>query len=122
MATDTMDFAAPAQLIVASPQGRGRVVALVRATTRIGRDTGNDLVLESDLVSRRHAVLRIEGSVVVLEDLDSTNGTWVNGARVRRRVLANHDEVELGECVLRLVGWPAATAHNVDGQLRIAAL
>lgn len=116
MATDTMQFAAPPQLIVASPQSRGRVVALLRATTRIGRGTGNDLVLESELVSRRHAVLRIEGGGVVLEDLESTNGTWVNGSRVRRRVLADHDEVELGECVLRFIEGPpgsvsSATAH-----------
>ena len=112
MEPDTMQFAAPPQLIVASPQARGRVVALVRATTRIGRDTGNDLVLESDLVSRRHAVLRIEGGVVVLEDLDSTNGTWVNGSRVRRRVLADHDEVELGECMLRFVEGPAGSVNS----------
>jgi len=93
----------PPQLIVASPRGGGRLFALLRATTRIGRDLGNDLVLNSDLVSRRHAVVRIEGDVVLLEDLDSSNGTWVNGARVRRRVLSDRDLIEFGECVVRFL-------------------
>jgi hypothetical protein len=48
----------------------------------IGRQDG-DLVVEDPEVSRRHAVLRRSGGSVVVEDLDSTNGTFVNGERIR---------------------------------------
>ena len=60
---------------------QGRRVPLV-GKIRLGRDRGNDIVLDDKLVSRRHAVIQKIGEEYFLEDLGSTNGTQVNGERV----------------------------------------
>ncbi len=63
---------------------------------QIGRAPGCDIVLDDRNVSRRHAEIRRRGPVVVLVDLDSTNGTIVNGRRVREHPLADGDRITLG--------------------------
>lgn len=62
----------------------------------IGRDEDCAVVLSGSDVSRRHAVLRVEGPHHVLVDLESRNGTWVNGRRVQSVVLAPSDVVRVG--------------------------
>jgi pSer/pThr/pTyr-binding forkhead associated (FHA) protein len=66
------------------------------AVVQIGRAPGCDIVLDDRNVSRRHAEIRRRGPVVVLIDLDSTNGTIVNGRRVREHPLADGDRITLG--------------------------
>lgn len=68
--------------------------------TTIGRNAGNDLVIVDPEVSRRHAhILRHEGQFIV-EDLGSTNGTFVNGARVSTQTsLQDGDVIELADTV-----------------------
>src|SRR3954451_17640232 len=65
------------QLHISEAGRPGRSVA-VRGTTLIGRDIGNDIVLESITVSRQHALLMRDTAGVQLLDLGSTNGTLVN--------------------------------------------
>ena len=68
----------------------------------IGRQDG-DLVVEDPEVSRRHAVLRRSGGSVVVEDLDSTNGTFVNGERIRSPItLGPGDQVRVGRTMLEI--------------------
>src|SRR5262249_20984137 len=63
----------------------------------IGRSRGdNALVLTGDKVSRRHAVLKQEGNTYVLTDLESVNGTLVNGEAISKRVLADGDTISIG--------------------------
>lgn len=66
-----------------------------------GRSDENDVVLRSDKVSRIHAELRSEDDVFVLEDRNSSNGTWVNGRRVAVHQLQPGDEIVLGDEVFR---------------------
>ena len=63
---------------------------------QIGRAPGCEIVLDDRNVSRRHAEIRRRGPVVVLVDLDSTNGTIVNGRRVREHPLSDGDRITLG--------------------------
>ncbi len=63
----------------------------------IGRIPGTDIELESPTVSRRHARVRRDGDGFVLEDLGSTNGSVVRGARVRWQRLAAGDLVHVGD-------------------------
>lgn len=63
---------------------------------QIGRATTCDVVLADLAVSRRHARLRCQGADLVLEDLGSSGGTWVNGARVERCSLQLGDVVRFG--------------------------
>ena len=62
----------------------------------IGRLPECGVVVADSNVSRRHAELRRAGDNVVLTDLGSTNGTRVNGAPIRERVLASGDEISVG--------------------------
>jgi ABC-type multidrug transport system ATPase subunit/pSer/pThr/pTyr-binding forkhead associated (FHA) protein len=70
----------------------------------IGREQGSDIVLASPLVSRRHARLIDRDGSRVLEDLGSTNGTFVNGVRVQRAVLAASDIIRIGPYKLTFDG------------------
>jgi FHA domain len=66
----------------------------------LGRHAGCDVVLPDPSVSRRHAWLTFRDGHWVLRDLDSTNGTCVNGERVERCVLAPGDRLRLGSAEL----------------------
>jgi predicted component of type VI protein secretion system len=75
----------------------------------IGREVGNELVVEDAQVSRRHARLTQQGNSYLLEDLGSTNGTFVNGSRVTAPVLlANGDLIGLADTVVIAVQAPVA--------------
>ena len=74
----------------------------VEGRLTIGRGRAADLVLADDSVSRSHAAVWPEGSTVVVEDLDSSNGTWVNGERMDgRQRLHDGDVVRIGQTELR---------------------
>ena len=66
----------------------------------LGRGTDCDLRLVDPGVSRHHAELRIENDQVVLDDLGSTNGTFVNGQPVRRVALSDGTHISLGRTTL----------------------
>ena len=69
--------------------------------TLIGRDPACDLVLSDITVSRRHAAVRQDGNTVVVSDLGSSNGTFVNGEPVGgRRRLRDGDALRIGTTVL----------------------
>ncbi len=69
----------------------------------MGRDAGVDLMIaDESSVSRRHAEIRVEGSRVFVQDLGSTNGTFVNGVRVAQEVeLKPGDELLFGAAKFR---------------------
>ncbi len=69
----------------------------------IGRDPGNSMVLDEIGVSRRHAVIQRVGEQVVVRDLGSKNGTYVNEERVTERVLADGDILHLGATTLKFL-------------------
>ena len=73
---------------------------LKNKVTVIGRGTDTDLRLTDQSVSRRHAEIRVAGGATMLNDLQSTNGTTVNGATVTTKALADGDEIRLGETTI----------------------
>ena len=84
-----------------SPPGGGqRTYELSAPLTILGRGTDCDLRLVDPGVSRHHAELRVEDGEVVLVDLGSTNGTFVNGQPVRRVLLTDGTQVTLGRTTL----------------------
>jgi DNA-binding response OmpR family regulator len=79
----------------------GREHLLSADTVTIGRAIENDIVITSKRVSREHARVRREGWRAVLEDLDSTNGTYLNDERLLSATeLRDYDRVEIGDVVL----------------------
>jgi pSer/pThr/pTyr-binding forkhead associated (FHA) protein len=88
--------------IVAGPdQGRDYPVGF--GVTTIGRAPDNDLVLDSHNVSRRHARIEHSPGEVRVIDLQSTNGTSVNGARVTEQVVRPGDQITFGTTTVRVV-------------------
>ena len=74
----------------------GRRYPIDQPVVVLGRAPGCDITLDDRNVSRRHAEVRRRGPVVVLVDLESTNGTIVNGRRIREHPLADGDRITLG--------------------------
>jgi pSer/pThr/pTyr-binding forkhead associated (FHA) protein len=72
-------------------------VQLTKDRTTLGRRPYNDIVIDNLAVSGEHAVLQMSGNEVYLEDLNSTNGTYVNGKAVKKQLLQNNDTVEIGK-------------------------
>jgi hypothetical protein len=69
----------------------------------IGRGSEHDMVLDEDMVSRAHARISTFDGQVVVEDLGSTNGTLVNGTRVKQQVLNPGDQILVGNSLLELI-------------------
>ena len=93
------------RLIVSSPGAPGagdnqHTYELQTPVTLLGRGTDCDLRLVDPGVSRHHAELRVEHDQVVLVDLGSTNGTFVNGQPVRRVALSDGTHISLGRTTL----------------------
>jgi hypothetical protein len=97
--------AALGRLVVVASGGQpatGTVFALDAVTT-LGRDLGSSVVLDDPYASARHAVLTFRGTSWYVEDLGSTNGTFVDGAPVSGiSPLGYGDEIQIGEVRLRL--------------------
>src|SRR5690606_10775052 len=82
--------ARPAQLIIA-----GRAVPIDQPFITLGRSIDNDIILESDDVSRQHAQIKLRQGRYVLTDLNSANGTRVNGHPITEHVLHAGDLIQL---------------------------
>ena len=75
----------------------------LRAVNAIGRDAGNDVVVNDEAASAKHALLEFAEGEWWIEDAGSTNGTMVNGEVVRSRERLQYgDEVAIGRVALRL--------------------
>ncbi|MEX2560863.1 MAG: ATP-binding protein [Pirellulales bacterium] len=83
-------------LFVFRGNNQGMRFELEAEALSLGRDVANDIQLHDTEVSRRHAELAKNGKTYGLKDLDSSNGTFVNGKRVGQHELANGDEVQVG--------------------------
>ena len=89
--------------IIVSTDGKpSRDVELNQAQTRLGRRPFNDVVIDDLAVSGEHALLHLSGQKVLLQDLGSTNGTWVNGQAVQIRALHHGDVIRMGTFSIRL--------------------
>src|SRR6187549_2613818 len=104
---------------------KGRVYKDLPIPVTIGREEGNGLRLNDERVSRFHAKVQVEDGDIILTDLDSTNGTRVNGTAIQIRRLRAGDQVSIGRSML-LFGTmeeiaarkAAAPANNAGGQVQ----
>ena len=90
----------PTRAVVAALVGGGGRQALVKPASVLGRSRDCDVVVPDHNVSRRHAEVRLEDGAHWLVDLDSTNGTLVNGKKVKRVKLESGDRIEVGSTEL----------------------
>jgi len=73
----------------------------------VGRSSDLDMVLVEDMVSRKHARIAMQGEQIWIEDLGSTNGTFVNGEKIQRTRLKEGDRVLIGTSILKVISGDA---------------
>lgn len=73
----------------------------IKGTITFGRAESNTVVLRNAKVSRQHAEIQEQGGGYVIIDLNSSNGTFVNGQRIDEHVLSNGDEIQIGDFTLQ---------------------
>ncbi|MBM4078455.1 MAG: FHA domain-containing protein [Planctomycetes bacterium] len=88
-------------LIVETGAHRGKVFELTEDVMTLGRSANCRIHIECDDISREHARISRDGPRCVIEDLGSRNGTCVNGAFVKRKVLKDGDKITIGGHVIR---------------------
>jgi chromosome segregation ATPase len=75
---------------------------LLGKRTRVGRATGCELHVDSSSVSRHHALILVGPRDIIIEDLNSTNGVYINGRKASRQVLNDGDTLTIGEAIFRI--------------------
>jgi len=86
------------KLVLERPGGTSVSFPLTQFPVALGREASNDITLSDHSVSRRHARLVLDGEMVQVEDLGSSNGTFVNGNKIASCGLKNGDHLRLGNC------------------------
>lgn len=81
----------------------------------VGRSSDLDMVLVEDMVSRKHAKISITGDQIFIQDLGSTNGSFVNGEKIRRARLKEGDRILIGTSIIKVVAVDSAGgSENAD--------
>ncbi len=86
-----------AWLVALDEPVRGMVYQVIKEKTTIGSAVECDVQLDDEFVSKRHCSLHLEKNAYTITDLDSANGTFVNGRRVAKKRLADGDIIRIGE-------------------------
>ncbi len=84
------------RLIISSGEKKGESYSLLKCPLRIGRAADNDIAFEDKRVSRHHAEIFLKDEALIIKDLDSQNGTWVNGSEVTTATINVGDAVVIG--------------------------
>ena len=82
----------------------------------VGRDAGNDIRLPEPAVSARHAVVITRMGQSTLHDLNSSNGTWVNGHKIESQLLQHGDVVQFGRLSMTFIDESSAASAPATGQ------
>ena len=107
-------------LIILYPQTQFKQIALEKGTVILGRGQDADIRLDDELVSRKHCSLTFDGKNVTVQDLGSTNGTYVDGNQVSKMVLDSDNRLQLGKHVLK-IDFKDASEEAFDRELYEAA-
>ena len=104
-----------AKLVVQSPEQKGRSYELKVDKTTIGRVEDNTFQLAEASVSSHHCEVLLRGTDVVIKDLNSTNGTFINGEKISESVLKPGQTLRLGQIELSLETGDSTTALPAPG-------
>lgn len=92
-----------AKIIVSLDDNLIKVVPLNKDRMTLGRRPYNDIVVDNLAVSGEHAALQVIGRDYFIEDLNSTNGTYINEQKIKRQILKNGDTIEIGKYSIKYV-------------------
>jgi len=106
-------------LVLANTDGVGKSFPISDNTLKIGKASDNDVVIDSPTVSRNHIVIQRQGDRFLVQDLQSTNGTFIDGAQIREAYLKPGQLLELGDVQLRFQSTltPVRIAPSVEDRL-----
>jgi transcriptional regulator with PAS, ATPase and Fis domain len=93
------------QLIVVDGSDRGKKISLDKNIAKVGKRDTNDLILSDKAVSRLHFEIEYTEDSYVLRDLGSTNGTYLNGSRVKEAYLAPGDLIKIGSTTMEFMAY-----------------
>jgi signal transduction histidine kinase len=108
-------------LFVIQGRDQGTRFRLDEAVVTIGRGASNVVQLHDTEISREHAELRREGDLVVVRDLNSSNGTFVNGRAVKEQELASGDQLQLGRTTLLYTGVTEGRVEDLADKINIVS-
>ncbi len=115
----TSVFVPKPRLVITSPAGTAEV-PLDRDQVTFGREPANDVVIEDDVVSRRHLAVRRTPQGLLIEDLGSRNGLSMAGGKIKSRILQEGDVFDIGGVIgLRFTQMPAEMEASGGGELDI---
>jgi hypothetical protein len=80
----------------------------------VGRSSDLDMVLVEDMVSRKHAKITASAEQILIQDLGSTNGTFVNGEKIKKARLKEGDRILIGTSIIKLVAVDASSAVSEE--------
>jgi len=111
------------RLVMSQGPEPGRTFPLDKDFIRLGRDPGSDIVISDPQISRQHARITRQGDLMMIEDLGSTNGTFVNGMRLTGpHALSSGDVIGLGDAVtLAYYGMDVAATRTLVGRPTVVA-
>jgi hypothetical protein len=84
----------------------------------IGRSSDLDMVLVEDMVSRKHAKISTLGNQIVIQDMGSTNGTFVNGEKIKKSRLKEGDRILIGTSIIKLVAMDGPAVGQSEAEAR----
>lgn len=108
-------------LFVIQGRDQGTRYELDETVVGLGRDASNPIQVHDTEVSRRHAEIRREGETFTVCDLGSSNGTFVNGARVENHVLTSGDRVQIGSTLMLFTDPGDASSGDLSDKIDIVA-
>src|SRR5690349_2350159 len=106
-------------LVLVNTDGVGKSFPITDSSLKIGKSPDNDVVIDSPTVSRNHLVIQRQGDRFLVQDLQSTNGTFIDGAQIREAYLKPGQLLELGDVQLRFQSTltPVRIAPSVEDRL-----
>ena len=90
-------------LVVINGVDLGKKYSLAQVSTLIGRSSKVDIQIDEESISRNHAVIENQGDQIVVRDLNSTNGTYVNDQPIQHRLLNDGDQVKVGRTIFKFL-------------------
>ncbi|OIP40158.1 MAG: GGDEF domain-containing protein [Deltaproteobacteria bacterium CG2_30_63_29] len=96
-------------MVVIAGADLGKKYPLSRSSTLIGRSPKTDIMLDGDSISRNHAMIVNEGARIIVRDLGSTNGTYVNDVPIKEIELRDADQVKIGRTIFKFL-----SGNNVE--------
>ncbi len=109
-------------LVVIYGPDLGRRVTLSGQPFEIGRSSKSDLTIDQESVSRHHARITYESTLHFIEDLQSTNGTFVNDTSIRKGAIRDGDQVQIGRTILKYMTGDNVEAHYHEEIYRLMTI